>query len=107
MSYMRLEGNLTKHIEDSHSMAMSHIPHASGIRQIMIKDPARKVYGLCYDIRGSGAASPYQFYLTDSTSHFLRGALYFNISPNNDSLAPVIDFIEKDIQHLIETIRWK
>lgn len=107
MSYMSLKGDLDKHIEDAHSMAMSHIPHSTGIRQILIKDPARRVFGLCYDIRGTGAASPYQFYLTDSTRHFIRGSLYFNTAPNNDSLAPVIAFIEKDIQHLIETLEWK
>ena len=80
---------------------------SSGIRNIAISDPARKMYGLAYQIKGMGAASPYQFYLTDSTSHFMRGSLYFDAVPNNDSLAPVIEFVEKDIQHLFETIRWK
>jgi gliding motility-associated lipoprotein GldD len=107
LSYMRLHNDLAPHIEDSRAMAMTHMPKATGIRQILIKDPSRKVYGLCYDIRGSGAASPYQFYLTDSVQHFMRGALYFSVTPNNDSLAPVIDFVEKDIQRLIETLHWK
>jgi gliding motility-associated lipoprotein GldD len=53
------------------------------------------------------AASPYQFYLTDSTRHFLRGSLYFDAIPNNDSLAPVIEYVKTDIQHLFETITWK
>jgi len=107
VSYMKLDGNLSKHIEDARSMALTHMSHATGIRQILIRDEPRKVYGLCYDIRGSGAASPYQFYLTDSIRHFMRGALYFNTTPNNDSLAPVIDFIELDIQRMIETLHWK
>ena len=64
------------------------------------------VYGIAYQIKGSEAASPYQFYLTDSTSHFLRGALYFNFSPNNDSLKPVIEYVEQDIQRLIESFEW-
>jgi gliding motility-associated lipoprotein GldD len=54
-----------------------------------------------------GAASPYQFYLTDSTTHWLRGSLYFDAIPNNDSLAPVIDFVKTDIQHIFETMHWK
>jgi gliding motility-associated lipoprotein GldD len=83
------------------------MPKASGIKQIVIKDNARKVYGLVYEINGLGTASPYQFYLTDSTRHFLRGALYFDVIPNNDSLAPVITYVKTDIQHLIETLRWK
>jgi gliding motility-associated lipoprotein GldD len=107
VSYMKLNGDLAKHIEDARAMALTHMSHASGIRQIGIRDKSRSVYGLCYDIRGTGAASPYQFYLTDSIHHFMRGALYFNTTPNNDSLAPVIDFIEKDIQRMIETLRWK
>jgi gliding motility-associated lipoprotein GldD len=80
---------------------------SSGIRQIAIRDPNRKMYGLIYEINGMSAASPYQFYLTDSTTHWLRGSLYFDAIPNNDSLAPVIDFVKTDIQHLFETIRWK
>jgi gliding motility-associated lipoprotein GldD len=59
-----------------------------------------------YEIRGD-AASSVQFYLTDSTRHFLRGSLYFNVQPNADSLAPVIDFFMEDIMHLIETLEWK
>jgi gliding motility-associated lipoprotein GldD len=65
------------------------------------------MYGIVYEINGMSAASPYQFYLTDSTRHWLRGSLYFDAIPNNDSLAPVIDFVKTDIQHLFETIRWK
>ena len=80
---------------------------ASGIRNIAIKDPKRNLYGLIYEINGLGAASPYQFYLTDSTKHFIRGSLYFDVIPNNDSLAPVIDFVKTDIQHLFETFNWK
>jgi gliding motility-associated lipoprotein GldD len=99
--------NLTTYTEDARTLALKHMPKASGIKQIVIKDNARKVYGLVYEINGLGTASPYQFYLTDSTRHFLRGALYFDVIPNNDSLAPVITYVKTDIQHLIETLRWK
>ncbi|HEX2934063.1 MAG TPA: hypothetical protein VHO72_01805, partial [Bacteroidales bacterium] len=61
---------------------------------------------LVYDIKGNTASSV-QFYVTDSTRHFIRGALYFEAQPNKDSLAPVIDFFRKDIIHLIETLKWK
>ena len=67
----------------------------------------RNMFGLVYELEGSGAASPYQFFLTDSISHFVRGSLYFNFTPNNDSLEPVIEFIKQDIDHLINTFRWK
>ncbi len=63
--------------------------------------------GKIYHIRGREAASPLQFFATDSLSHFLRGALYFDARPNNDSLAPVIRFIEKDIRNLLGTLEWE
>ncbi len=107
ISYRAVENNLHNLTEDSRMLALKHIPKSSGIMQKEVLDPDNQVYGLCYDIQGVGAASPYQFYLTDSTRNFLRGALYFTTAPNNDSLAPVIDFVKQDINHLIETFRWK
>jgi gliding motility-associated lipoprotein GldD len=101
------KNSLVTFTEDSRTLALKHMAKASGIRQIAISDPKRRVFGLVYEINGMGAASPYQFYLTDSTSHFMRGSLYFDVIPNNDSLAPVIDFVKTDIQHLFETINWK
>jgi len=101
------KSSLIKYNEDSRTLALKHMPKASGIRQIAISDPSRKVYGLVYEINGLSAASPYQFYLTDSTNHWLRGSLYFDVIPNNDSLSPIIDFVKLDIQHLFETINWK
>lgn len=86
---------------------MKHIPKADAIEDSLVYRPEAHVYGLLYDIEGSKAASSCQFFVTDSSSHFLRGALYFNTSPNNDSLSPVIGFIRKDILHLLETFRWK
>jgi gliding motility-associated lipoprotein GldD len=61
---------------------------------------------LVFDIAGNTASSV-QFYLTDSTRHFLRGSLYFYSAPNIDSLRIVVDFIKKDILHLINTTSWK
>ena len=107
LSYKKVDNDLNKFIEDSRKLAMKHIPKASAIEQKAYINPDAKVYGLTYIISGTDAASPFQFYLTDSTDNFLRGALYFNTIPNNDSLAPVINFIEEDIQHLIESFRWK
>ncbi len=107
ISYMPLKENLIKYLEDSRSLVLKHMPKASAINDSMISIPQHKVFGMIYKIQGAGVASPTQFFLTDSTSHFLRGALYFNIRPNNDSLAPVIDFINEDIKHFIETLNWK
>ena len=106
LSYKPVEGNLIKYLEDSYTLVSKHIPKAEDILDSVIVDRDRNIYGLVYKIQGSGAASPYQFFLTDSASHFVRGALYFNMKPNNDSLEPVIDFITKDIEHMLNTMEW-
>ncbi|MCX6269041.1 MAG: gliding motility lipoprotein GldD [Bacteroidetes bacterium] len=106
-SYKVIRGNLLKYLDDAHTLVNKHIPKANAISQREFVDPAHRVFGLVYDIRGSDAASPYQFYLTDSISEFVRGALYFNRVPNNDSLAPVIEFLKTDMEHMINTLRWK
>ena len=107
LSYKPVDGNLNSFIEDSRAMAMKHIPKSSGIRTESYANPGAHVYGLTYTIEGVEAASPYQFYLTDSVHHFVRGALYFNAVPDNDSLAPVIEFLEGDIRRMIESFEWK
>ena len=107
ISYKTVNENLDAYLEDSYYMMTKHISRAMGIRDSVIINPERDVYGLVYFLEGEGVASPMQFYLTDSVSHFMRGSLYFNVKTNNDSLAPVIDFIIDDVRHLIETVEWK
>lgn len=107
ISYKPVNGNLSGYLEDAYTMITKHISKATGIRDSLIVNKDRDVYGLVYFLDGEGVASPLQFYLTDSTKHFLRGSLYFNVLPNNDSLQPVIDFITDDVRHLIKTLDWK
>jgi gliding motility-associated lipoprotein GldD len=107
LTYRKVNNNLAKFLEDSRTMAMKHMSKSTGIAEQVVNNPEKKVYGLVYTISGSSAASTYQFYLTDSTRNFVRGALYFSVSPNNDSLAPVISFVQDDIRHLVETFHWK
>jgi len=96
---------LNKFMEEARELAYKHTMKADAIQEQVFMNPAKKVYGLIYKIEGN-AASPMQFFLTDSTSHFLRGALYISEVPNIDSLQPVIDFLEIDIIRLIETTTW-
>lgn len=56
---------------------------------------------------GGNAATPYQFFMSDTSTNFIRGALYFNTTPNADSLKPVQEFLRKDINHMINSFRWK
>jgi gliding motility-associated lipoprotein GldD len=106
LSYKEVKGNLAGYLEDTYTLATKHQVKASGIEEQQIMNDTSRVYGLLYNIEGN-AASSVQFYLTDSTKHFIRGALYFNAVPNTDSIRPVTDFIRQDIYHLIETFRWK
>jgi len=107
LSYHHIENNFDTLAEDARSLALKHIQKASGIQQTLIQHDSTHVYGLIYDISGIGTASACQFFLSDTTTNFLRGALYFNVVPNNDSLAPVIQFIRQDIDTLIYSLRWK
>ena len=107
ISYKPVHENLSQYLEDSRTFVVKHIPKADAIVDSLIYRPEDKVYGLVYYIDGSQAASPCQFFVTDSSSRFLRGALYFNVSPNNDSLEPVIAFIREDIRHMLKTFQWK
>lgn len=105
-TYLPVGNNLEGMIRDAYGFAASHEMKASGIRRTMMNDPERKVYGLLYDIEGD-AASQVQFFITDSTSHFFRGSLYFFNPPNPDSIAPVLSFIREDIIHMGETLHWR
>lgn len=107
LSYMPLDIDTFSVVsEECRTLAYKHTIKANAIIENYYENDSTKVYGVLYKITGN-AASPVQFFLTDSTKHFLRGALYFNNLPNYDSIAPVADYVNQDIIHLIETLRWK
>jgi gliding motility-associated lipoprotein GldD len=106
-SYLPLgRNNLAELSEESHKFVYLHAIKADAIREQRFDHPEARVYGLLYEIRGD-VASPVQFVLTDSVHSFLRAALYFDNRPNSDSIAPVLEFIQKDIWILMENFRWK
>ena len=106
LTYKKIDNNLMTLTEDIRTLAYKHIIKADDIIEQPISYPERKVYGIVYNIKGNTASS-LNFYITDITANFLSGALYFNVIPNKDSLAPVINFFKIDIEHLIETFEWK
>lgn len=91
--------------DESFRLVEWHNKRANFIDEINIRN-ANGISGFAFDIRGP-AASPFQFYLTDSTNHFLRAALYFNTQIQPDSLAPIYDFVKEDLLTMIETFQWK
>jgi len=106
LSYRRINGNPGPYADESRDLAYKHTIKAESINESLINIPEKKVYGIFYDIKGN-AASSVQFFVTDSSANFLRGSLYFNTQPNQDSLAPVIQFIRQDIDHFIKSLEWK
>jgi gliding motility-associated lipoprotein GldD len=106
LSYKPIKNNLNLFIEDSRTFVYKHVMKADDIPETPFNIREKNVYGIFYDIKGN-AASAVQFYLTDSTRHFVRGSLYFNAQPDKDSLSPVIEFVREDIIHMINTFQWK
>lgn len=98
--------NLDTLLGEGHELAFKHVVKADGITEKLYTDPEREVYGVLYKMRGEAASST-QFFMTDSTQHFLRGVLYFYAEPNEDSLQPVNDFMYEEVAHLIETLKWE
>jgi gliding motility-associated lipoprotein GldD len=93
-------------VRDGFKMAYKqHADVSTGIEEIRIQTPNN--IGGMYFALGGNTATANQFFLTDTSRHFLRGALYFDAAPNADSLGIVNDFLKKDLQHLINTLKWK
>ncbi len=105
-TYYPVRNNLRELSDDAQSFVYKHAGQASAIPEQGFVNEENGVYGVFYELVGN-TASPYQFYLTDSTKHFFRGAVYFNCTPNQDSLAPVINYLQQDVRHLMETFEWR
>ena len=106
LSYKPVKDNLIDYITDSRDLVYKHTVKAQGIEDTPFIHSEEKRFGMIYDLKGD-VASAVQFFVTDSTNHFLRGSLYLNCRPNRDSLRPVIEFLREDIIHMIETTSWK
>ncbi len=107
LSYKKI-GNkysLNRLINDAYEMTYQNALKAESIVPEAFHT-SHNVSGLFYNVSGN-AATAKQFFATDSVRHFLRGALYFYAPPNADSLQPVVQFIEKDMWHLLETLQWE
>jgi gliding motility-associated lipoprotein GldD len=92
-------------VRDAYNFANNHSNKASFIEDSAFENPIG-LQGVFFHL-GGDVASPYQFFITDSSRHFLRAALYFDTTPNADSLAPVIDFLHQDLKQLVQSFHWK
>jgi len=105
VSYKEIGQNkLDKLLNDAYNLTNKQSVKASAINDSLISTQ-NGIHGTYFKVSGD-VATANQFFLTDSTRHFLRGALYFDSTPNQDSLKPVNDFLVQDLMHLISTFKW-
>jgi gliding motility-associated lipoprotein GldD len=106
LTYKKVDNqNLEPYLIDAQSITQKHTQKADAIIEQPYVNELNKVYGMFYEV-GGNAASQSQFYATDSINHFVTGSLYFYTKPNYDSILPAARYLKRDIQHLMETIRW-
>ncbi|HNQ27066.1 MAG TPA: gliding motility lipoprotein GldD [Aquaticitalea sp.] len=103
---VRSKEQLLDFIKDAQNMTQKHVIKADEIIEQPYINKEDRVYGMFYEV-GGNAASQSQFYVTDSTSHFINGSLYFYAKPNYDSIYPAAAYLKNDIKHLMESLRWK
>jgi len=106
LTYRPIENNLKELFMEAEKLTFNHAIKADGITSVPYINISNKVYGAIFEVTGN-AASPIQFHVTDSIDNFITGAVYFNVQPNYDSIKPAINYIHRDIVHLIETLEWK
>jgi gliding motility-associated lipoprotein GldD len=106
LSYLKVDTLLAEYINYSISKVEEHIVKAAAIEDTNIIIPDKRIFGTFFEIQGN-AASPFQFYFTDSVNHFIRGAVFFNTKPNYDSIYPVLQYVKRDLIHLITETEWK
>ncbi|WP_196889119.1 gliding motility lipoprotein GldD [Aureivirga sp. CE67] len=107
LTYRPINGNLDDVLRDVEKLTWEHTQKADAINAPKVYENAKdNVYGSLMKIDGN-VASNIQFHVTDSTKNLLSGALYFEVKPNYDSIVPAIEYIQKDVQHLMESVRWK
>ena len=106
ISYKEIGKNdFNKLVNDAFTMTYKHTSKATEITDSLMKTP-KGISGVFFNV-GGNAATAKQFFVTDSVKHFLRGAMYFDATPNEDSLGIVYDFLQADMKHLINSLQWK
>ena len=102
---MNSEQLLKEFLNDAYVLTAKHQIKANAINETIATTKDGKV-AVIAEIEGE-VPSQFQFTMTDSSKNFLRGALYFNTQVQNDSLRPAIDFMKKEMMHIVNTLEWK
>lgn len=106
LSVIDIDSSLATYVNYANDKVGEHKIKATSIIDTTIIRPKDRVFGTFFELQGN-VASPFQFYLTDSTDRFFSGVVYFNARPNYDSIKPTLDFVRKDLIEMMNTINWK
>ena len=106
LTYKTVNGDIDELLRDAQKLTYEHVIKADDILEQPYVNNDKKVYGMFYNVNGNAATNS-QFYVTDSTKHFLTGSVYFYAKPNYDSIMPAADYIKNDMQNLMESLKWK
>lgn len=106
LNYKPVNNNIEQLLRDAQKLTYEHVVKADDIAEQPFINPKHKAYGMFYQV-GGNAATNAQFYVTDSTRHFLVGSVYFYAKPNYDSILPATAYIKNDMRKIMETIKWK
>jgi len=106
LTYKPVNNDIDKLLHDAQKLTFEHVIKADDILEQPYLNPSKKVYGMFYQVDGNAATNS-QFYVTDSTKHFVTGSVYFYAKPNFDSIMPAASYIKNDMQRLMETLKWK
>ena len=106
INYKPVNNNINVLLRDAQKLTYEHVIKADGILEQPYYNKSAKKYGMFYEVTGN-AASQSQFYVTDSTKHFLVGSVYFYAKPNYDSILPASEYIKNDLRFLMESLKWK
>ncbi len=105
LSYIQMDTSLSAYVNYALDKIDEHKVKATAIYDSVFINKETKVFGTFFELQGN-VASPFQFYLTDSTNIFMNGIIYFNSRPNYDSIKPVLNFVKEDLYRLMSTTQW-
>ena len=106
LSYHPLDENLSRYVSETEFTTKNHAKVAHEVTEQKFENFRTNVFGKMYELTGP-VASQCQFYVTDSSQHFLTGSLYFKVKPNYDSILPAVRYVHKDMIRLVESLEWK
>lgn len=106
LTYKPVKNNIESLLGDAQKLTYKHVVKADDIIEQPFINSKDKVFGMFYQVNGNAATNT-QFYVTDSTKHFIECSVYFYAKPNFDSIMPATSYVRNDLQNLMESLRWK